>query len=196
MKKLFLLFMFLLFTQAIYSLDFVNKTGHLVYLEPCQIEDLPSCESIFMTAFSEAYKDFTPEQLGVKDKVLFLKEAFADVYDDVCLGLQKLMVAKIADQVVGFVGFKETEQAHQVYISQLAVDPAYWKQGIGKWLVFSVFELFDEVESLVVIPRKINRVAHNFYFKLGFMESSYMHPGYNPARYIGYEWRKSNPTHQ
>lgn len=188
---IFLLITSLLFIQAIHSLEFINKSGQFVYLEFCRLEDLIECEDIFIEAFSKAYEEFTAQQLGVKDKLVFLREAFADVYDDVTLGLQKLMVAKIEGKVVGFVGFKPTEQLYQIYISQLAVHPLYWQQGIGRWLVFSVFDIFDEVESLVVIPRRINAVARNFYQKLGFEQSSYMHPGYNPERYIGYEWMKS-----
>lgn len=74
-----------------------------------------------------------------------------------------------------------------IYIFQLAVKVDHWHRGIGKRLVFSAFDLFPETKSLVVIPRKINLMARNFYFKLGFIESLYMHPGYNPEKYIGYE---------
>lgn len=189
-KFIFLLIAFLLFTQVTYSSEFVNKSSLFVHLEPCQVADLPECEAIFIQAFTRAYEEFTPEQLGVKDKIVFLREAFADVYDDVCQGLQKLTLAKIEGKIVGFVGFKPTETPHQIYISQLAVAPQYWQQGIGRCLVFSAFDLFDDVESLVVIPRKINEVARCFYHELGFVESAYMHPGYNPERYIGYEWIK------
>ena len=122
-----------------------------------------------------------------------MKEAFADVYDDVQQGLQTLTVAREGDKIVGFVGFKITEKEREIYISQLAVAPEFWKRGIGSHLVFSVFDQFEDAESLVVIPRKINSVARKFYKKLGFVESSYMHPGYNPERYIGYTWTKKQP---
>jgi ribosomal protein S18 acetylase RimI-like enzyme len=189
MKRVFgLIVLFLISLQLVHSSEFTNKEGDLVQIDLCQMNDLKACEEIFITAFSKAYENFTPEQLGVKDKMLFLKEAFADVYDDLSSGSQKLVIAKCKGQIVGFAGFKETEKPGEIYISQLAVDPAQWHQGIGTRLVFSVKEHFNEIKSLVVIPRKINFIAQKFYQKLGFVESSYMHPGYNPERYIGYEW--------
>jgi ribosomal protein S18 acetylase RimI-like enzyme len=190
-KRFVLLFLVSIsLTQTINSKEFTDKSGDLIYLSPCQKEDLSDCEAIFINAFSKAYEDFTPEQLGVKDKLLFLKEAFADVYDDLQMGLQKLLVAKIEEKVVGFVGFKKTEKPHQIYISQLAVDPEHSRKGIGTHLVFSVFDHFEDTENLVVIPRRINLIAKQFYSKLGFVESSYMHPGYSPQKYVGYEWTK------
>jgi ribosomal protein S18 acetylase RimI-like enzyme len=171
-----------------YSWEFLDRSGEPVQLELCSQKDLIECEEVFVQAFTEAYKDFSLEQLGIQDKLVFLHEAFADVYDDVQLGLQKLVVAKKEGKIIGFSGFKKTEKPNQIYISQLAIDPEHWKQGIGRQLVFSVFYLYENVESLVVIPRRINTVARGFYQKIGFSESSYMHPGYNPEKYMGYEW--------
>lgn len=192
LKKIILFFICaLLSVQVIHSKEFETKYHEIISLELCQIDDLDVCRSIFVESFSLAYADFTPEELGVVDKRLFLEEAFDDLYNDVMLGLQSLIVAKKEGKVIGFAGFKETEIEHQIYITQLAVDPDHWHKGIGKHLVFSVFDIYENVQKLVVIPRRINQVARYFYFGLGFVESSYMHPGYNPQKYIGYEWTRS-----
>lgn len=190
MKKIFVyVILALLFsTQVVNSSDFINKKGEKIELTSCQFSELKECETIFVNAFSKAYEDFPPELLGVKDKSLFLQEAFADIYDDFNEGLQQLVIAKHNDTIIGFAGFKKTEKEGQIYISQLAVDPNYWQQGIGSHLVLSALEYFPDLKSLVVIPRKINLVAREFYKNLGFIQSAYMHPGYNSERYIGYEW--------
>lgn len=170
--------------------EYRTAEGQIVSLQMCSEEDLKECEAIFIKAFSKAYENFTPQQLGVENIPLFLKEAFADVYDDFKSGQQKLVVAKLDGKIVGVSGFKPTEHPHQIYISQLAVEPNLWRHSIGRNLVFSALELYPDTQSLVVIPRRINTVAQNFYKKLGFHESAYMHPGYNPAKYVGYEWTK------
>ena len=191
LKKLILLSFFVIAcAQEIRAWDFVDKAGDTLSLELCQEQDLPACEVIFIDAFLKAYADFSVEELGINDKFLFLREAFADVYDDLKQGFQKLIVAKKEGRVIGFAGFKPTENPNQIYISQLAVDPDQWQLGIGTHLVYSVFNLYDNVESLVVIPRRINNTARFFYTNLGFIQSPYMHPGYNPEKYVGYEWSK------
>ncbi len=159
-----------------------------VSLHLCQQEDLSACQEIFVEAFMKAYEEFSCEQLGIEDKRVFLTNAFADVYDDLRHGQQTLVVAKREGKIVGFAGFKPTEVPRQLYITQLAVDPACWNQGIGRQLVFSALDLYHDVSSLALIVRKINSVAQGFYLKLGFHVSEYMHAGYNPERYIGYEW--------
>jgi ribosomal protein S18 acetylase RimI-like enzyme len=175
-----------------YAEEFISKSGKLVTITPCAEEDLDKCCEIFVSSFLRAYEDFTVEQLGIQDKTLFLKEAFVDVYDDFKVGEQKLFVAKSQGEIIGFAGFKETETLHQIYITQLSVAPEYSREGVGKRLLFSALSSYDDVDSLVVIARKINRVAQDFYQKLGFMKSSYIHPGYSSEKYTGYEWTKAD----
>ncbi len=176
--------------SQIHAEEFISKSGELVSLMLCQMEDLDECCDVFVNAFLLAYEDLTLEQLGVQDKTLFLKDAFGDMYRDVQTGKQKLFVAKHQEKVIGFVSFEEAEKPHQIYIAHLAVDPNYWQEGIGKRLVFSALDAFEGVDRLVVITRKVNEVAKKFYQKLGFVSSSYIHPGYSSEKYIGYEWSK------
>lgn len=184
-SKLILLLLLCLF--SLHSEEFVPSNGKAVVSFSCQEIDIADCEKVFIKAFSEAYAEFSAETLAVADKEQFLKSAFADLYDEFKLGHQKIVLAKINNKIVGLVGFKNSEQEGQIYISYLAVDPEFWHQGIGKQLVWTVFDLFDNVQSLVVVTRRINNSARLFYSGLGFQESTYMHPGYNPEKYIGYE---------
>jgi ribosomal protein S18 acetylase RimI-like enzyme len=162
----------------------------VVNLKICQESDLAACEVVFVNAFMKAYEPYTLEELAVKDKELFLKEAFSDVYADFKTGEQKLVVAKMNDTVIGFAGFKLAKDPEQIYITQLAVDPKFWRRGVAANLMQTAFKLYPDATSLVVIARRINQVARNFYIKQGFVESSYMHEGYNPERYVGYEWQE------
>lgn len=187
---LLLAFVICQFQSATSFSEFTTTSGKIASLELCQKDDLKICEEIFIRSFSKAYEKLTPEQLGVKNVQTFLKEAFADVYDDFQTGHQKLVIAKIDGKIVGFAGFKPAEEPNQIYITQLSVDTDYWHQGIGKQLVFSALDLYENTEKLVVIARKLNTVAQQFYEKLGFVKSPYMHPGYSPAKYTGYEWTK------
>ncbi len=174
------------------SWEFIDKKGDIVTLDWVKTGDLIEEEAVFVNAFLEAYKDYSEETLGVQDKPAFLHEAFSDFHQELLSGKQTLIVAKVDGKTVGFAGFEPTETLHQVYITQCAVSPEYSQTGIGRELVFSVFKLFEDTDHLVVITRRINERAQKFYHRLGFTECAYMHPGYNPQKYVGYEWRISN----
>ncbi len=180
----------LTFSHSWADWTFTAKNGEQIHFSWIEQSDLQQEERVFIDAFMEAYKDFSLDQLGIADKFAFLKGAFEDVREDYLNGTGLLLSATLNGKVIGFVGFKETEKEHEIYISQLAIDPAYWQNGIGKELVFSIFQIKKETTHLVVIPRRINEVARQFYMHLGFTISDYMHPGYDPNKYIGYEWSK------
>jgi len=188
-KIFFTVFLFFI-SSAYCSWTFKDRQGNKITIDPIGQSDLKEEEEIFITAFLEAYKDFSPEQLGVKDKLQFLQDAFADVKEDFAIGKNLAFSAKKEGKVIGFVCFKPTEVKGQVYIAQLAVSPFYWQNGVGKELVFFVLKAIPETNHLVVIPRQLNEIARKFYEHLKFKVCDYMHPGYDPNKYIGYEWKK------
>lgn len=181
-----------LISSPVQAWTFIDRSGNQIELNWIEQLDLSQEEQVFIDAFLEAYKDFSIEQLGISDKHTFLKSAFQDVVEDSENGKIFLLSAKLDGKVIGFAGFKDTDQNNEVYIAQLAIDPRFWQQGLGKELVFSIFDIKKETERLVVIPRRINEVARQFYSHLGFTVSEYMHPGYNPQKHIGYEWNKAD----
>lgn len=193
-----LMFSFL-FIQASYAdsgwiySDHENNLFHFNWMsaQSASRVDLRQEKDVFVRSFMEAYKDFTIEQLGIKDKLSFLNSAFDDVEAELVSGKTHVASVRLDGKVVAFISFKKTEQADQLYISQLAIDPRYWKHGLGRQLVFSILSIYPNTRSLVTIPRRINQVAKSFYLKLGFKESDYMHPGYDPKKYVGYEWSRS-----
>jgi ribosomal protein S18 acetylase RimI-like enzyme len=195
MKKtllLFLAFCTLFITPVRASWIFIDKKDNAIELTWTEEEEsnLQGEESVFMKAFLEAYQAFTPQMLGIQDKYTFLQAAFADVRDDFLNKNGHFVSARKDGKVIGFVQFKETEVEHEIYIAQLAVDPDFWENGIGRELVYSIFKKRPQTNHLVVIPRRINDLARKFYAKLGFTVCSYMHPGYDPKKYIGYEWSR------
>jgi len=184
-----LLFLFLL--SPLSAWEFVDRAQEIITLEESTEDELLRCEEIFIDAFTLAYKDFTLEMLGIDNLYHFLQAAFSDVYSDYQKGTSKIICAKHEGRVIGFAGFSRTETPHEIYISQLAVDPHYWRRGIGKHLVFASLTLYEDAKSLVVIPRRINDIAKKFYYRLGFFECPYMHPGYDAKKYVGYEWKRA-----
>lgn len=144
---------------------------------------------VFLNSFREAYQDHSEKDLAVQDKQLFLEEAFSDLSEDYFSQKVQMIVAKKEEKVIGLVAFEPTEVKGQLYIDHMAVDPKYWNRGIGKGLILSILNQFPKVTSLVLITRRINDVARRFYQGLGFIEAPYMHEGYNPERYIGYEFQ-------
>ena len=152
--------------------------------------DLKLEEEVFVRSFLEAYKDFSEEQLQIEqNKEEWLKITFQEERDEFKKenGKVFLVSAKKDTKVVGFLLFNETENKGEVYIRQLAVDPECWKQGIGKELMFSVSEKISDIQKYVLLTRRCNTSAKNFYTKLGFKEFEYEHASLDPKKYVGYK---------
>ncbi len=184
------LLIFVFYCMGVYPMEFVNKSGSKILIEKCEQKDLESCYKMAFHAVSQAYSHLTPQDLGVEDMTALLKQVATEIDENFQGGFEQFMVAKKEGEVVGLIGFKATETPHQIYIARLVVDQLFTREGIGKALVFSAFDIYENVEELVVITRKINESARQFYKRLGFKASSYMHGGYSPEKYTGYEWKK------
>ncbi|MBS0605094.1 MAG: GNAT family N-acetyltransferase [Verrucomicrobia bacterium] len=193
MKKKLTIFLLalnaLIHSSAAGAWEFIDKDGDtLVFDLVSPSSDLKQEEELFVQSFYAAYTDYSLEMLGVKDKISFLHGAFEDVREDVQKGEGFLISAKKGEEVIGVLEFKNTEKPGQIYIAQLAVSPQYWQKGIGKELVFSVCKLVDGVEQMLAIGRRINNRGKGFFTHIGFTECKYIHPGYDPVKYIGYEF--------
>ena len=167
-----------------------QKSAESITLQWESDSDWEREEEIFVRSFLEVYKDFSEEQLGVKqDKEEWLRSAFRKKIDAFKKGDGKIFLASVkkGDKVVGFSAFNETENKGEVNIKQLAVDPEYWRQGIGKKLIFSINKKIDGIQKYVLVTRYINIGARNFYIKLGFKECGYECEGLDPKNYVGYE---------
>jgi len=168
----------------------VQKNEVPIALQWISDSNLGQEEEVFVSSFLEAYKNFSEEQLKInKSKKEWLKNGFKAEQDEFEKENGKVFIvsAKKNSKVVGFASFNETESKGEVYIRQLAVAPEYWKQGIGKKLVFSINKKISNIKKYVLVTRRCNFGAKNFYTNLGFKEFEYQHEGLDPKQYVGYE---------
>ena len=194
MQKLYISTLFIVLVTVAFlgfatNFDAVSKKNQAVVLEWVTKGNLQAEEAVFAKSFAHAYKDIPLEVLKVTDMNVFLKAAFEDEYLDLNNPSKQMYCvdAKKDGEVIGFITFENTQQPNEVYIRQLAVDPSLWGQGVGTTLMSAIFEKLPDTKRIVLVTRKVNTVAQNFYKKLGFKVSEYIHEGLSPERYMGFE---------
>jgi ribosomal protein S18 acetylase RimI-like enzyme len=96
-----------------------------------------------------------------------------------------LVLAQEDSNIIGWVLFYIEKQ--NAIVELICVDPAHWRKGIGKSLLFSIKEYYPTIKSLAVITRKINNITPKFYESLGFKKSNFMLPEYKTEDMQGYE---------
>jgi ribosomal protein S18 acetylase RimI-like enzyme len=94
----------------------------------------------------------------------------------------------VQDKIVGFIIFKKWE-GKSYYLAEMAVLPEYQGQGIGKQLVFSIFDKDQAAEKILLLTEKANKWAQSFYEKIGFERSVFQLPDY-PEGFMGYEFHR------
>lgn len=178
----------LIIFQAYGSWECTDKHGESSTFAWGSAQDLPAEKELFCKALLEIYKELSLEELGLTcDKREFAEDAFADLEKEFLEGTTKIFTVKKQDKLVGFIAFYPTDTPNQIYFSQMSIDPSYWRRGLGRNLISFLLREFPETDHFVLITRKINTVARQFWKSLGFTECSYMHNGYDPEKYIGYE---------
>lgn len=150
---------------------------------------LQQAEEVFIKAFSKAYKDVSLATLKIENLNSFLKEAFNDAIIDLKNPQKNLscFVATKDNKVIGVIFFAPTKQVNEVYIAQLAVDPAMQRFQIGTKLMDTVIQTYPQTKKIVLTTRKINEEARAFYTKSGFTLTTQVFEGYNPERYMSFE---------
>ncbi len=141
-----------------------------------------------LKAFAVGYKDFSLEALQLESLEGYLNKAFDEELRKLNEGSIYLVSAYLGDDVVGFATFHQ-EREGAACLRVMAVDPAYWKKGIGRTLTFSICDKLPDLNKLVLVTRRISRSARAFYEALGFKVSTYVFEGADPDLYVGYECR-------
>ena len=101
---------------------------------------------------------------------------------------QHVITAWDQNKLVAFAIFEKWE-GESYYLAEMAVLPEYQGKGIGKKLVFSVFDKDQEIKKIVLVTRNDNKWSQSFYEKIGFKPSSFQHPNY-PENFIGFEFNR------
>ncbi|WP_079525410.1 GNAT family N-acetyltransferase [Halobacillus hunanensis] len=99
------------------------------------------------------------------DQIPRLYDSVIDVLtcDEVFLGcFQK-------DRLIGFISFKK-KRGNLVDIHRLVVDPAYFRQGVAKSLLSSLFKRFPN-STFIVTTGKGNSPAQTLYENEGFIQT-------------------------
>lgn len=184
---------FLLFCVAGFGWDLQDFEAEGYSFQWDREEDFQKASEVFFESFKAAYRDVSPEQLGSENIEAFLQEVVQEE-----LELQQKasdtvhwLIVKKDDDVVGLF-ILELNQYPLVYGRQMAIKPEYTRKGIGKLIANVVIQNLPHAERFAIITRVFNQPSICFFKSLGFKQSEYMHEGYDPNKYVGYEY---SPTH-
>lgn len=130
--------------------------------------------NLFLNSFLENYQrlGLTNEDLATDDIAQVLNDYWDVELQSLANKPIRWIVAKIDDEIVGYASFNTEESPDEIYLELLCVKPTYQGQGIGKSLLYSIFQIEDNVKKLSLVTRRVNTSAIGFYKKLGFEESS------------------------
>lgn len=114
---------------------------------------------------------------------LLERRCFSDPWSEVSVGgeltnpLSLWLTALVGDTVVGYVGSQTV--LDEADVMNVAVDPAYRRQGIGKRLMLELMAALKQagVRTLALEVRASNEAALTLYRDLGF-EQAGRRPGY------------------
>lgn len=91
-------------------------------------------------------------------------------------------------RMVGFAIFENWSE-ESYYLAEMAVLPEWQGRGIGKRLVFSIFDKDQDAANIFLVTGKENKWSQSFYEKIGFKRSTFQHPDY-PENFLGYEFNR------
>src|SRR5947209_4368921 len=82
--------------------EFIDSDKEVIIFDWVQPgSSLSEEEKLFVKTFTEGYKKFTPADLGIEDKLLFLKDAFSDVRKDFNEDRALILTAKRNGRMIG-----------------------------------------------------------------------------------------------
>lgn len=180
---------FLVFCSTIFSWTFQDKTVDHFAFEWNHPEDFQEAAFLFVDSFLVAYQGFTPQELGVTSIEGFLKEVIEEelLLKESNPEMIHWLIAKKDNVVVGLL-ILELSQYPEVYCRQMAISPYHMRSGIGKILAGIALESLPECNRFVAITRVLNQASARFFESIGMQRVEYMYEGYDPNKYVGYEY--------
>ncbi|MCK4499384.1 GNAT family N-acetyltransferase [Candidatus Babeliales bacterium] len=136
-------------------------------------------------SFTQAYKEAYPGEKIDGGAFIEFKKELAEQKGDFFF-----VIAEENGKVIAYASFKR-ELEDTIYGEQMAVTPIAWKQGIAQKLMDAIKEKIQKdlpkVKKAILITRRKNIPAIKLYKKNDFIETSYVHEGYDPEKFIGLE---------
>ncbi|MBS0584693.1 MAG: GNAT family N-acetyltransferase [Verrucomicrobia bacterium] len=152
--------------------------------------DYVTSKKIFVEAFGTYYSQIPLEVLRQPSREA-MREWLENAFEEFYTGSDKnslWLAAKIENKMIGFLVVDVEKFPEQIYLQQLAVDPSYQRRGVASSLIRGLFKEFRDCSHFVVVTRHANEKAKKLYLSLGFSPASYMHEGYSPELYTGFEY--------
>lgn len=164
-----------------------HQTGNTTY-EWDQLADFDAASELFMKSFLAAYAPIPLESIGVESKEAFLREV---IDDEMELFFQDPTVhwltAKEDGKIIGLLIVDLSRYPEEVYGRQMAIHPDYLRHSVGTEMAKVARANLPNAKRIVAITRVFNTTSMAFFESLGFKRCTYMHEGYDPTRYVGYE---------
>jgi ribosomal protein S18 acetylase RimI-like enzyme len=188
---LILLILSLLFGNTTYGAGMDEISFKLAWEDPKRIDsrDLEQMRELFIPSFLKTYRLSHTLDNKADDAI----EAFlADYFNNTIQpNLQKkpqlfFLSAKWANRWAGFAIFEKIDH-ETMYIAELALSPDFWRRGLGTQMTYSILEKEPSTRKIVLLTEWVNLGAQKFYESIGFIPSSYTHPGYSPEEFRAYE---------
>ncbi len=139
-------------------------------------------KEVFLSSFETVYKDEWTDQFKEYALQVFSRyiERFKTTDDMI------LVMASNESSVAGWALFDYHDQ--KAILELICVEPAFWRKGVGRKLVFSIRELLPDINHIAVVTRKANAISPHFYKSLGFKKTEFMLAEYEGQQMQGFEW--------
>jgi ribosomal protein S18 acetylase RimI-like enzyme len=143
------------------SLHFIDQK---TFIQSLSLED--EMLNIYIRSFSNIYSSEWSDDF---------ERYMLDYYHTYCKRFKNnndmiLCICKADTNLCGWVLFDKYN--NKASIKLICVDPAYQRLGVGKKLVFSIRQMFPEINHIKVATRKPNNISPLFYKSLGFENSN------------------------
>lgn len=162
-----------LFSLAIVAL--VALEGQITY-ELTQAPPYKEIEELFIESFSTTLTYPEGFLKATIDEEFFTPSDWILITDDTIL--------------VGCLIIDSSHYPEFLYIKQGFIKPSHFRKGLIKNIVPFIANQYPQCDTLYSITRKTNEVSISLHKSLGFTPSTYMHEGYDPEIYTGFEYTR------
>lgn len=132
---------------------------------------------------NKAMLDFTDAQIKSDLAKYFVKAIKPRFINN---NKQYLLCARARQKLLGFI-FWEDLGENEAYVAELVVSPNYWRQGLGKVFMGSIFNKKPDAKKIILLTEHENYGAKKFYEALGYKSSAYKREGYGAEKFYAYE---------